>query len=1022
MRHVRRVVTSSVLVAFSLLLMPATTWAQGSSAASIVGTVKDTSGAVLPGVTVEAASPALIERVRSTVSDDKGEYRIIELRPGTYSVTFTLPGFSTFKRDGLDLGPSFTATVNVELKVGGLEETVTVSGETPLVDTTNVSQQKAMSKTLLDTVPTGKSIYGFVSLMPAAIAPTAQQDVGGGLGDSTMRITIHGAKGDDARLLMDGISYNVMNANGTARGFLVNPLTAQEVVLDAGGGGTAEWGTGGAIVNMINRDGGNNFSGTLFGSGSTDSLQADNLTDSVKAQGLTSAGKSLRIYDLNGVIGGPIKQDKLWFSSSHRRSGHRDLIGGLYRDANEDLRFVGSPAATWKFSPDPTRPVEPTEDNEAHNVRLTWQANATNKFTFAYDWQWNRGQNNIPTLATGTLAWEGSTVGGQYRCTRDMVYQMGWTHPATSKLLLEGGVNYVDHKGGVFPSCIVYPDRVRITDTALNFTYNGAGYGVSQDTQYPTNQRLTVSYVTGAHNFKVGMLAIETPKTYTAGNDRGAIPYTYTFNNGVPSSLTEIVSPLYQTASLRMSMGLFAQDQWKINRLTVNLGIRYEYLNAYAPANQRPAGPLTDAASFPEVDCLPCWHDINPRSAIVYDLFGNGKTALKASFGKYSNAGTTMLAETFRPTTATVNSTTRGWTDTNGNFAPDCDLRNPAVNGECGAMANSSFGQLQVKSSPDPNWITGFGKRGWNKQTSVGVDQQLMSGVAISAGYFRTWYGNATVADNTLVSPSDYDPYCITAPTDPRLGSVSGQQQCGFYDISPAKFGQVNTVTQLASNFGNLTETYTGYDFSMQARLPHGAQLAGGVNIGNSISITAGGAGQVNDVINRCFVVDSPQELLHPLSPVANQSTLATNGCATANPYQARFKINGSYPLPWGLQAAAVFQSLPGAPYQGLLTVTTATIQPSLGRPLAGGTRSVQIDLLPTFGSFLDARVNQLDLRLSKIVKLGNRLRIQGNFDLYNVSNSSTVLGVITAYGPTWLNPTQIMPARLAKLGVQLDF
>ena len=639
MSHLRQGIALSLFAVGAVLLMPATTWAQGSSAASIAGTVKDTSGAVLPGVTIEASSPALIEKVRSTVSDDKGEYRIIELRPGTYSITFTLPGFSTSKRDGLELGPNFTATVNVDLEVGGLEETVTVSGETPLVDVQNVTQQKAMSKTLLDTVPTGKGIYGFVSLMPAAIAPTAQQDVGGGLGDSTVRITVHGAKADDARLLMDGLSYNVLNANGTARGFFVNPLSASEVVLDVGGGGTAEWGTGGAIVNMINKDGGNKFSGTLFASGSTDTLQNDNLTDEVKAQGLATAGKLLRIYDANGVVGGPIRQDKLWFSSSHRRSGHRDLIGGLYRDANLNARVYGAPAAVWKFAPDLSQPVRPAEDNEAHNIRLTWQASATNKFTFSYDWQWNRGQNNIPLLATGTQAWEAQSVGGQYRCTKDIVYQMGWTHPASNKLLFEGGVNYVDQTGGIFPTgCVTSLDRVLIRDTALNFNYNGVGITKSQDTQYPTNQRFSMSYVTGAHNFKTGMLALETAKVYTLGNERGSLPYTYTFNNGVPSQLTELVSPLYQTAELKMGLGIFAQDQWRIQRLTVNLGIRYEYLNAYAPANTREAGPISDAATFQEVDCLPCWHDINPRSAIVYDLFGNGKTALKASFGRYSPA------------------------------------------------------------------------------------------------------------------------------------------------------------------------------------------------------------------------------------------------------------------------------------------------------------------------------------------------------------------------------------------------
>ena len=840
MRQAKPATPANLIAVFTLLLMPAPAWAQGSSAASIVGTVKDASGAVLPGVTVEAASPALIEKVRNTISDEKGEYRIIELRPGAYSVTFTLPGFATFKRDGLELGPSFTATVNADLKVGGLEETVTVSGETPLVDVQNVTQQKALSKTLLDTVPTGKSIYGFVSLMPAAIGPTAQQDVGGGLGDSTMRITIHGAKGDDARLLMDGLSYNVLNANGTARGFMVNPLTAQEVVLDAGGGGTAEWGTGGAIVNMINKDGGNRLSATLFGSGSTDKLQNDNLTDSIKAQGLATAGKSLRIYDANGVIGGPIRQDKLWFSSSHRRAGHRDLIGGLYRDANYDARVPGAPAAIWTFAPDYSRPVEPAEDNEAHNVRLTWQAAPTHKFTFAYDWQWNRGQNNIPVLATGTLAWEASSVGGQYRCSKDQVYQMGWTHPASNKLLFEGGVNYVDHRGGIFPNgCIVSPDRVQIKDTALNFTYGGVGSLSSKDWQFPSNQRLTVSYVTGSHNIKTGFLALESARQWVSTGERNIL-YSYTFNNGVPTQLTENVTPTNQTAALKLSLGAFVQDQWKIDRLTVNLGLRYEYLNAYAPAISRDAGPVSDAANFPEVDCLPCWHDINPRTALVYDLFGNGRSALKFSFGKYSNAGTTQLVETFRPSNAAVNATTRSWTDNNGNFFPDCDLRNPALNGECGPMANQSFGQVVVKSITDPNWVTGWNHRGWNKQLSAGIDQQLTPGVALSAGYYRTWYGNATVLKNTLVTPADYDPYCITVTpgtADTRLpGGTSGQQTCGFYDIKPALFGQVYTMNTLASNYGSYTEYYNGADVAINARLPHGAQLGGGWNIGNSVA------------------------------------------------------------------------------------------------------------------------------------------------------------------------------------------
>jgi hypothetical protein len=502
-------------------------------------------------------------------------------------------------------------------------------------------------------------------------------------------------------------------------------------------------------------------------------------------------------------------------------------------------------------------------------------------------------------------------------------------------------------------------------------------------------------------------------------SDRGSIPFSYTFNNGVPTSITEYVSPLIQYSALKLSLGLFAQDQWRINHLTLNLGLRYEYVNAYAPATYRPAGPLQDATTFPEVDCLPCWHDIHPRAGVVYDLFGDGKTAVKASIGRYATAMMTGLADTFRPISAAVNSTTRSWTDANGNFFPDCDLRNPLTNGECGPMQNQSYGQLQIRTRPDPNWITGFGKRGYNWQATVSVDHQLRPGVAVSAGYYRTWFGNFMVTDNQLVTPADYDPYCIPVPVDSRLpANVSGQQMCGFYDIKPAKFGQVDNIVTLASNYGRATEVYNGADLTLNLRLPHGVQVSGGWNIGNSISLPAG-TGFGSSKASTCFVVDSPQELYHPVDQ--SLTTAFANGCETGNPYLQRFKVNGSYQLPWGLQTAVVYQSLPGAPYNALYTVTTAQIAPSLGRNLSGNVRTITAELLPQYSTYLDQRVNQVDVRLSKILHVGGT-RIQGNLDVFNLLNGSTVLQLNQAIGPTFLQPTQILDARLLKLGFQVDF
>ena len=687
-----------------VLLLPAVAWAQGSSAASITGTVKDTSGAVLPGVTVEAASPALIEKVRTTVTDDKGEYRIIELRPGAYSVTFTLPGFSVFKRDGLELG--------IELHRDGERRTESRRargdrdglGETPLVDTQSVSQQQSISKTQLDAVPTGKGLYGFVALMPAAIVPTAQQDVGGNLGDSSVRISVHGARTNDMRQLVDGLSFNLANGDGNARGFYVNPLSSQEIIIDqAGSGGQAEYGVGGAIVNMISRDGGNTFSASLFSTGSTEKMQADNLTDALKAQGLTSSTKSIRIYDLNAFVGGPIRQDKLWFATSHRLSGQKGLVANLYQDANLNARVYGAPAAVWKFAPDFSKPVEPNEDNQAHNVRLTWQATPTNKVTFSYDWQWNRNQNNVGTLATGTVAWEGNP-GANNRCTEENLLQATWIHPHTSKLLFEGGWNYLHHRqqtNAAGTPCANGANGILINDVGLNFTYNGSGVN-TVEWQYPTNQRVSMSYVTGAHNFKTGLIAVEYLKPTFTSTDRGNIPFSYTLNNGTPTGLTQYVSPQILKTGMNLGAGIFAQDQWRMGRVTLNLGLRYDYVKSYAPALEEPGGTLYNPISFPEVNCLPCWHDISPRVGVVYDVFGNGRTAIKGSFGRYVSATQAGLVEAYRPAIAAVNSTTRAWTDSNGNFFPDCDLRNPALNNECGPMANQTFGGTQVRLTPDP--------------------------------------------------------------------------------------------------------------------------------------------------------------------------------------------------------------------------------------------------------------------------------------------------------------------------------
>src|SRR4030095_8001721 len=240
-------------------------------------------GGIVPGVAVEVSSPVLIEKVRATTTNERGEYRVVELRPGTYTVTFTRQGFASFRREGIDLTSNFNATVHAQLRVGGLEQSVMVSGASPLVDAQNVARHTVISKTLLDAVATGKNLLSFYSLTPAAVTPTNAQDVGGSKGETTARVSVHGSKQGDTKMMLEGMSFNAFEGEGSQRTFYVNALTAHEVVVDAPSGASAEYSSNGVIVNVIPRDGANRLSGTIFATGSTHRLQSDNLSATLQA-------------------------------------------------------------------------------------------------------------------------------------------------------------------------------------------------------------------------------------------------------------------------------------------------------------------------------------------------------------------------------------------------------------------------------------------------------------------------------------------------------------------------------------------------------------------------------------------------------------------------------------------------------------------------------------------------------------------------------------------------------------------
>jgi hypothetical protein len=1007
---------SLVAVMCALLLSPAA-WAQQAS--GIAGIVRDPSGAVLPGVTVEAASPALIEKVRTAVSDGEGRFNITDLRPGTYAVTFTLPGFNTFKRDGVVLTAGFTATVNAEMPVGALEETITVTGAAPLVDTQNVRQQNVVSSELLAALPSSsKSLSStLIALVPGMSGTT---DVGGSSGlyrsnGQSGGLLFHG-KGD-AIVLYDGLG--VKSPSGYAVPYVMNTATAQETTVETGGGSAQSNAT--LVMNMIPKEGGNTFAFDASGTYTSERLQSDNLTDALRARGVTFTNKVLHFYNADVTVGGPIKRDRLWFFAAGRVAGNKNTVAGLYFNKTQGTPF---------YTPDLGRPAYRQEWLRSLGGRFTWQASQKNKVSGFADFLSfvNRGRGEFMSPEANR---------SQYNLSPEGLFQITWSSPRTTKFLLEAGASYMEGRwpypspgDGVFR---VKPEDLSITELSTNFPYNAKPFYSNRTDQYFHAQRFSASYVTGSHAFKGGVQleeGIENMEQDVHGD------VNYFFLRGVPSSLTQFATPWLQKSRIT-NLGLFVQDQWIRKRLTLNYGLRFDYFNGYAPAQHLPAVQFVGARDFAPVHRTPSLKDLSPRLGASYDLFGTGRTAVKVSLGRFVESARVSLTDANNPVTTSVTSVNRTWNNTAGDYIPHCDLTNFAANGECGPISDLNFGKNNPRATRFADDVLhGFGNRNFSWDFATEVQQELRRGVSVTGGYYRNWAGNFRVTDNLAVTPADYSPYCITAPVDPRLPGGGGYEVCGLYDINPNKFGQVNNLVTQASHYygtqdhvtcstpgtessyasagragGSACSTADFFGVSVNTRFGPGILLSGGVDTGRT-------------VIDSCFVVNSPQQRLN---------------CHTVIPFKAQtqVKLLGSYALPGDVTVSGTFQNVSGAPFEANWNAPNSAIAPSLGRNLAAcGARAVcaataTVPLVAPMTQFLDRRT-QLDLRLSKVLKLGPNTRLRANVDIYNVLNGNTVLGVNSTYGPIWLQPTgqganvrevdAILPGRLIHLGGQLTF
>ena len=1042
-----RSLTVRCFVLLTLLLIPIAASAQTST---ITGTVKDASGGVLPGVTVEVSSPALIEKTRSTVTSGSGTYSIVSLRPGTYTVKFELPGFTTVIREGVELTSDFTASINADMKVGALEETLTVTGESPIVDTTSITQRVVMTAEVREALPTGRNIQAVGIMIPGTSLAQGgggalSRDVGGS-GNLQQSPLQYRGSGDTVQTI-EGIRLNNLCAQGAYSGVYWNDGSFEEFSYVTGAD-SAEMGQGGMRVNMVPKDGGNSFRGSMVFNYAGEGFGSDNCGSPGIGQPCTRSNLSgsktfnpnnaitnvdviRKIWDVNPSFGGPIVKNKIWFNYTFRNLGSTKTKTDAYFDSNP---------SPFVYTPDFTKPGLDDGHITSNAGRISWQVSGKDKISVYHDNQ-RKYRNHWGIAATIPPEAAGVQV-----TPTSFAHVSKWTRTHTNKLLLEGGFGMYDQEYTELYQPSVTGQNAKVWD--VDAIRNSRVYNVvdssngRQANAWPNpadhfsilrTYMGAASYIAGSHSFRGGL-------TWSNGDWKLLTMWTgdvqpITYSAGAPVSVT-LRLPSDRNNGIDRDLGIYLQDRWSIGRVTLNLGVRYDqFIGETRESSVLPSrhgagatfGDCPDGTVDPGDLCtgmVQNWKDISPRVGVAMDVFGNGRTAVKASFARYVAGQQIAFANQVNPIGALTATDTRPWTDLDGNGLPLDAAGNIQFNELTNSASTPTFGRLTVPTTQySPDLLRGWGKRGYNNEITFAMQHQLADRMSVNGGYYRRTFGNQTVTDDLRYDQNSYDSFCITAPRDPDLPGGGNYQVCGVMDLKPSVFAlnqPANSLIRFSKDFGGETNLYQGFDVNLESRFRNGAFLKAG------IAATA-------RTLDQCNLIKAGLDAINTAGSFMGTEIYpdGKTGCHREYPYRPDVKMSGSYTLPWDVQLAGTFQHSRGIQTGGagpsLLanwSMTSAQANPMIGRNWTGVASRI-VGLMWEGQNYGKYNLNQLDLKLAKRFTV-DKVRLRVDFDLYNVFNSSWPYTVSATYTPgttsNWQRPTNVLQHRFFKLGGHISF
>jgi hypothetical protein len=986
------------LAAVQLVAITALASAQVQTGSILVRAI-DEQGNMVPGVTVVIQSAILPREIAGT-TDSSGVYRIPGLAAGTYTVTTSLAGFQTVVREGVSLVQGQTVSLDVSMKVSSLSESITVRGESPVIDTTTFGANISIDKNLLDATPGGKDIWNMIEYKAPGVV-VESPDVGGNQGGLQRSMSSRGTPNGQNTQLLNGVNVNDPAAQGFAMSYYV-PTVMENVEISTGAQDISV-GTGGILINMVTKSGTNRFSGSALQTYQSENTQVDNINADLMAAGIRpNANATDRISNSNFQAGGPLVRGKLfYFGAANYQATH--------------ISVVGFPAVVpYSFVPTPLADTsdQDTTDILAGEGKITYQLDGANRFEGylsrqRYD-KPNRGASNQNTQESNSK--ELDTF---------FIAQLAYNRVMTDRMFLDSKISYNNTHFPLYQKTDMQP----LADNTTNVQYRNrtnTAIMFRRRAQVVSNLHYYVpEFLGGRHEFKVGFDNGYTPEDVdTLRVDDVNLTILSSGNPivGRPNTVQIFNSPLHVERAV-MSTALYGQDSYSVGRLTIFGGIRWERIEGYLPAQETPASQYfpdglvftgvsinnvvqnyTVRKSFPAVHDNPLWHNWGPRVSGTFDVTGRGKTVLKASWGTYLdqiNTGTPPNPN------ANINQV-YAWNDLNGDFI----FQRGDASWDGLRYVGGEFGALQQTNNLAVAVFDTSLHRPRRHEITVGLDHELVPNVLVSATYFRTRERDpqGTVDQNIDQWDQLFTPITLTDPGRDGVLGTGDDQPLTVYNQN-----QAGTVTSpVTINDDRLAQRYDGVDFTVTRRQSNGWQLLAGYTYSTT-------------------KVD--------MTSLSTPNNAFVNAAGESGGRRHNFKASGSYDLPYGILFGFGFRLNSGLP------ITRAWAIPSCSTTVLTNCvrqASITVNAEPR-GSVLLPWLHTLDLRGGKRFTFANGQEIDLSLDVYNVTNANTTFAVRTTTSvtsirpagdpnapvqqiPSFLSPTNVLAPRVARFNVTYRF